>query len=99
MKASAKFVGIPLALLLLSLRAATAQTGPVLVDSTSQGSMTGFELYGNGMYWWNDGLPASETNPERLGQIAIRSALEGRWLIAVSSRTLFRHQSEELYAR
>lgn len=82
---------------LSALSLARAQT--VGVDVTGWGTMDGFELYGNGLYWWNDGTIADEIIPARTGQIAIRSLIAGSGLVTSSSRPYYVKQSTELRAR
>jgi hypothetical protein len=62
--------------------------------------MDGFELYGNGIYWWNDGaIPDGEIIPARTGQVAIRSLIAGSGLVTSSTRPHYVAQSLELRAR
>ncbi len=86
-------------LLLLVGPVSSSQAQTVGVDSTAWGPMDGFELYGNGIYWWNDGTIPDEIIPARTGQIAIRSLIAGSGLVASSSRPHFVAQSTELRAR
>src|SRR5262249_7487564 len=55
---------LPLLLTLLIAPPAMPPHGPpaapFTVDSTSQGPMNGFELFGSGLYWWNHGNYANE---------------------------------------
>lgn len=75
-----------------------ALAAPVAVDSTDQGPMTGFDLFENGLFWWNNGNFASELEPARTGKIGIRSLEAGRWLVSSGSRTHLAKQSTALRA-
>lgn len=75
-----------------------AQAAPVSVDTTAWGPMDGFELFGNGLYWWNSGTIPNEVTPARTGQIAVRTLDAGRWLVAKSSKTYLAYQNISLRA-
>jgi Concanavalin A-like lectin/glucanases superfamily/K319L-like, PKD domain len=72
--------------------------GIFTVDSTAYGPMDGFELYGNGLYWWNSGNPADEINPARVGQVAVRTLVAGRFLIIRDTLTAFSIQTTSVRA-
>src|SRR5688572_7615224 len=76
--------------------ASSSRAQPIWVDQTGWGPMDGFELYGNGIYWWNDGTIPNEIIPARTGQVAIRSLIAGSGLVASSSKPHFVAQSTEL---
>ncbi len=76
-------IGLLMALsTIASLRAA-----PVVVDTSSAGTVDGFDLYGNGLVWWTGGYPGDEVIRRTDGIIAIRSALPGVGLTVRPSRT------------
>lgn len=90
---------LPCLLLVLLGFAYSARAQTIGVDLTGWGPMDGFELYGNGIYWWNDGTIPDEIIPARTGQVAIRSLIAGSGLVTSSSRPHFVAQSTELRAR
>jgi hypothetical protein len=53
---------------------------PTLVETTSPGTLDGFELFGNGLDWWSTGFPGDEVTKARPGLVGLRSALQGVFL-------------------
>jgi hypothetical protein len=70
-----------LALLVAGMGTSWKLVGATLVDTTSSGTLDGFDLFGNGLYWWSTGYPGDEVIKARPGLIAWRPALPGISLI------------------
>jgi Concanavalin A-like lectin/glucanases superfamily/K319L-like, PKD domain len=60
--------------------------------------MDGFELYGNGLYWWNTGYQGDEVIPAQLGQVGIKTLLAGRFLVVRNTATAIPLQTTRLRA-
>src|SRR5678809_1388089 len=71
---------------------------PVSVETTAHGPMDGFELYGNGLYWWNTGYQGDEVIPAQLGQVGIKTLLAGRFLVVRNTATAIPLQTTRLRA-
>ncbi len=71
---------------------------PLKVESSIQGPVSGFELYQNGLYWWNTGNPRSEVQAAVLGQVGIKTLVAARFLAHNNTATVFSVQSDSVRA-
>lgn len=83
---------------LLASLSISISAAPVVVETTTQGIINGFELYGDGLFWWNTGQPKNEVDKAILGQVGIRTLLAGRFLIFRNSATVMSVQSYDVRA-